>query len=135
MAPVYSTRYTAKDCRSRCQLGENSTASFTFMEQHPFPPAARSAPLYYSAPLSGMLFPATWFSGCCFLLGGVGRRARCVLQEWTLEVVGKLALYTATLHHLPLPLRLTQHAWALVLCCREGATFLTPTSSTVPVKP
>ena len=72
MAQIHSMYYTAEDCRSRHQLGESSTASFTFMEQHPFPPAADSAPLCSSAPLSELFFPATWFSGCCFLLWGLG---------------------------------------------------------------
>lgn len=115
-------------------------ASFTFMELHTLL-QLQIWLLCSSAPLSELFFLATWFSGglfvCLFfgVVGGVGwgggRRSRCILQERTLEIVGKITPYTATLL---LHLKSTQRAqlgqFSYTLLQRE-ATFLTPSSSVV----
>lgn len=101
---THSRHYTARDCRSRHQLGEISAASFTFMEHHQFPPAADSAPLCPSAPQSELFFPGNFVFWGLLLLWGLGGKQRCVFRKRTLEVSGEMPPCTATFCHLLLPL-------------------------------
>lgn len=135
---LHGTYYTAEEWRSCHQLEESSTASFTFMEQHPLPPAADSPPLCSSAPLRQQFFPQQlhflFVAFCC----GHWEKSKCVLHGWTLEIVEKITPHKATLCQLLLHLRSPWHCLVgviLLLCCREGSAFVTPASSAVCVKP
>lgn len=106
---VLGMYYTAGDCRSCHQLEESSTASFTFMEQHPHPMGADadSAPLLFCS-TKGVVFPRNLVFWVLLFAVGIGRRG-CPPRV-DLEIIGKITPYTATLCQL-LHLRSTQHVW------------------------